>query len=472
VSKRHGVARNLARYGVNMSVHVDPELLALDLDGTLTVPGDSGWDQARQAWNLAVDQQPAAVATVASVRDVQTVLTESRRAGLRVAAQSTGHNASPMGHLANTILLRLSEMRGVLVDPSRRLARVEGGAQWSDVTSAAAQYGLVAFAGSSGDVGVAGYTLGGGVSWLARSHGLALNHVRAFEVVTADGAVRRVDAQSDPDLFWALRGGGGSFAVVTAIEFALFPMSEVYAGALFFPLKRAREVLNAWARWTDTAPAEVTSIGRIIRFPAIPELPPQLSGKSYAVVEAAITLDPAYADALLAPLRALGPSDDTFTTIPVEQLDQLNMDPPAPTPIYGDGWLQTELSTEVVDAIVQAAGPGVDTTLLAVDLRHLGAAVAPGRGGGAVDGLPGGFLGFAVGITPEPASVPLVRATVTGLLDLLAPWRVQGTYLNFAEQPSDVSSFYDPPTWARLRAIKTAYDPDDLIRSNHPVPPA
>lgn len=472
MSKRHGVARNLARYGVNMSVHVDPELLALDLDGTLTVPGDSGWDQARHAWNLAVDQQPAAVATVASVRDVQTVLTESRRAGLRVAAQSTGHNASPMGHLANTILLRLSEMRGVLVDPSRRLARVEGGAQWSDVTSAAAQYGLVALAGSSGDVGVAGYTLGGGVSWLARSHGLALNHARAFEVVTADGAVRRVDAQSDPDLFWALRGGGGSFAVVTAIEFALFPMSEVYAGALFFPLKRAREVLNAWARWTDTAPAEVTSIGRIIRFPAIPELPPQLSGKSYAVVEAAITLDPAAADALLAPLRALGPSDDTFTTIPVEQLDQLNMDPPAPTPIYGDGWLQTELSTEAVDAIVQAAGPGVDTTLLAVDLRHLGAAVAPGRGGGAVDGLPGGFLGFAVGITPEPASVPLVRATVTGLLDLLAPWRVQGTYLNFAEQPSDVSSFYDPPTWARLRAIKTAYDPDDLIRSNHPVPPA
>jgi FAD/FMN-containing dehydrogenase len=319
---------------------------------------------------------------------------------------------------------------------------------------------------------VTGYTLGGGVSWLARSHGLAVNHVRAFEVVTADGSVRRVDSRSHRDLFWALRGGGGSFAVVTAIEFALFPIGEVYAGALFFPLERAREVLTAWAGWTDAAPAEVTSLGRLIRFPAMPELPSHLSGRSYAVVEAATTLDPADADALLAPLRALGPSADTFTTTPVEQLGQLNMDPPAPTPVYGDGWLQTELSPEAVEAIVQAAGPGVDTTLLAVDLRHLGAAVSPGRGGGAVDGLPGAFLGFAVGITPEPESVPAVRAAVTALLDSLAPWREQRTYLNFAEHPSDVSSFYDPPTWARLRAIKAAFDPDDLIRSNHPVPPA
>lgn len=193
-----------------MSVPVDLDLLALDLDGVLTLPGEPGWDQARRAWNLAVDQQPVAVATVTSVRDVRTVVTAARRLGLRVAAQSTGHNASPMGDLAGTILLRLSELRGVTVDPSARVARVEGGAQWAEVTSAAARHGLAALAGSSGDVGVAGYTLGGGVSWLGRSHGLALNHVRAFEVVTADGAVRRVDAEHHPDLFWALRGGGRS----------------------------------------------------------------------------------------------------------------------------------------------------------------------------------------------------------------------------------------------------------------------
>lgn len=453
-----------------MSVPVDLDLLALDLDGVLTLPGEPGWDQARQAWNLAVDQQPVAVATVTSVRDVRTVVTAARRLGLRVAAQSTGHNASPMGDLAGTILLRLSELRGVTADPSARVARVEGGAQWADVTSAAARHGLAALAGSSGDVGVAGYTLGGGVSWLGRSHGLALNHVRAFEVVTADGAVRRVDAAHDPDLFWALRGGGGSFAVVTAIEFALFPIREVYAGALFFPLEQAREVLNGWARWTDTAPAEAMSIGRLIRFPVLPELPPQLSGRSYAVVEVATTLDPTAADQLLAPLRALGPVDDTFATIPVEQLDQLNMDPPAPVPMHGDGWLQTELNAQAVDAIVRVAGPGVDTPLLAIDLRHLGAALTPGRGGGAVDGLPGAFLGFVLGITPEPESTPPVRSAVTAVLDAVAPWRAQGMYLNFAEHPSDVSGFYDADTWARLRAVKTAYDPDDLIRSNHPIP--
>lgn len=455
-----------------MSVRADLDLLALDLDGMLTLPGDPGWDQARQAWNLAVDQQPAAVATVTSVRDVQTVLTASRRSGLRVAAQATGHNASPMGSLADTILLRLSEMRGVSIDPSRRVARAEGGAQWGDVTSAAARHGLAALAGSSHDVGVAGYTLGGGVSWLARSHGLAANHVRAFEVVTAYGEARRVDEEHDPDLFWALRGGGGGLVVVTAIEFALFPISEVYAGALFFPLERAREVLNAWARWTDTAPAEITSLGRLIRFPAIPELPPHLSGKSFTVVEAATTLDPVAADDVLAPLRALGPSNDTFATIPVEQLDQLNMDPPAPAPIYGDGWLQTELGSEAVEALVQAAGPGVDTPLVTVDLRHLGAALTPGRGGGAVDGLPGAFLGFAVGVTPQPEAIEPVRAAVTAVQDALAPWSTQGRYLNFAEQPRDASSFYDPLTWARLRAFKAAYDPDDLIRSNHPIPAA
>ncbi|WP_340537584.1 FAD-binding oxidoreductase [Nocardioides sp. GXZ039] len=455
-----------------MSVHKSLDLLALDLDGVLTLPGDPEWDQARQAWNLAVDQQPVAVATVASVRDVQAVVTAARRAGLRVAPQSTGHNASPMGALADTILLRLSQMRGVSVDPSRRVARVEGGAQWSDVTSAAARHGLAALAGSSGDVGVTGYTLGGGVSWLARSHGLAANHVLAFEVVTAYGEPRRVDQEHDPDLFWALRGGGGSFAVVTAIEFALFPISEVYAGALFFPLEQAREVLNAWARWTDTVPAEITSIGRVVRFPAVPDVPPHLAGKSYTVVEAATTLDPVAADDLLAPLRALGASHDTFATIPVERLDQLNMDPPAPTPIYGDGWLQTDLNAEAVETVVRAVGSGVDTPLLAVDLRHLGGALNSGRGGGAIDGLPGAFLGFAVGITARPEAIDRVRSAVTGIQDGLEPWRAPARYLNFVEQPSDARSFYDPLTWARLRAFKAAYDPDDLIRSNHPIPAA
>ncbi|SQD99580.1 Mitomycin radical oxidase (fragment) [Parafrankia sp. Ea1.12] len=221
------------------------DLLATDLDGSLLRPGDTGWDAARQAWHLAVDQRPTAVVVAASVRDIVMVVNIARMLGLRVAAQSTGHNAGPMGDLAGSILLRTSAMRGVHIDARARLARVEAGAQWADVTTAAGEHGLAALAGSAPDVGVAGYTLGGGLSWLGRSHGLAANSVVAIEVVTADGALRRVDPDHDPDLFWALRGGGGSFGVVTALEFRLYPITQVYAGVLFFPAERAVEVLRA-----------------------------------------------------------------------------------------------------------------------------------------------------------------------------------------------------------------------------------
>ncbi len=199
--------------------------LAADLDGTVHHPGDPDWDLARAAWNLSVDQRPEAVVTARSVADVQATVRAAAARGLRVAPQSTGHHASPMGPLDGTVLLRLSGLRGVSVDPASRTARVEGGAVWADVTAAAGEHGLAALAGSAADVGVAGYTLGGGLSWLARSRGLAANSVTALEVVTADGEHRRVDADHDPDLFWALRGGGGSFAVVTALELSLFPLT-------------------------------------------------------------------------------------------------------------------------------------------------------------------------------------------------------------------------------------------------------
>jgi FAD/FMN-containing dehydrogenase len=170
------------------------DALATDLDGTLVRPSDATWDAARLAWNLHVDQRPLAVVLAASPRDVVTTVNAARALGVRVAPQSTGHNAAPLGDLADTILLKLAALDGVTIDPVRRIARVEAGALWAHVTQAAAEHGLAALAGSSPDVGVAGYTLGGGVSWLGRSHGLAANSVTAIEVVTADGTLRRVDA--------------------------------------------------------------------------------------------------------------------------------------------------------------------------------------------------------------------------------------------------------------------------------------
>ena len=301
---------------VTLSLREALALLDDRIAGHVLFPGEPGWDEARTAWNLAVDQRPVAVVVAGSVGDIVHAVRTAAALGLSVAAQATGHNAGPLAAadgLADTLLLRTSELRAVQVDPDLLVARVEPGALWGDVVAAVAPHGLAALAGSSHDVGVLGYTLGGGVSWLGRSHGLAANSVIAVELVTADGVRRRVDADHDPELFWAVRGGGGDFGVVTALEFRLYPVAEIFAGTLFFPLERAEEVLQAWAAWTADVPDTVTSVGRVLRFPPMPELPPFLSGQSFAVVEAAIQESPERADELLAPLRALGPRSTRST---------------------------------------------------------------------------------------------------------------------------------------------------------------
>jgi hypothetical protein len=440
--------------------------LATEIDGTVVLPGDPSWDRARSAWHLDVDQRPAAVVHAETTRDVVRVVSLARLLGLRVAPQSTGHNADPLGPLGNTILLRTSAMRDVQIDPGNRVARVGAGALWMDVTEAAGRHGLAALAGSAGDVGVAGYTLGGGISWLGRSHGLAANSVVALEVVTADGVLRRVDESHEPDLFWALRGGGGSFGVVTALEFRLYPITEVYAGVLFFPLDRAAEVLEAWRTWLPAVPDSVTSVGRILRFPPLPDLPPFLSGRSWVVVEAACQLDASEADALLEPLRALGPEIDTFATIPATGLSLLHMDPPG----KGDGMLLTDLPAEAIRSFVRVAGTESRSPLLSVELRHLGGALSPGAStGGAVSSIDASFALFAVGITPDAEAVKVVDSAVTAVQYAMGPWTTGGCYLNFAERSKAGDALFGAAVHERLRGIKATYDPTDLIRSNHPV---
>ena len=204
----------------------DVAALRSRVDGSVVLPGDENWDAARQAWNLAVDQRPAVVALPASASDVQTLVDFARRHGLRIAMQGTGHNASPMGPLEDTMLVKTSEMRGVEIDEAHCVARVEAGALWIDVTAPASEAGLAPLAGSSPDVGVVGYTLGGGLSWLGRRYGLACNRLLAVELVTADGSSIRATRHEHAELFWALRGGGGNFGAVTAIEFELIPIAR------------------------------------------------------------------------------------------------------------------------------------------------------------------------------------------------------------------------------------------------------
>src|SRR5271165_6041550 len=226
---------------------------AVDLNTPLAVPAvailtaaDPGWDNARQAWNLAVDQRPAAIAMPGSAADVVAAVEYARRHGLRVAAQGTGHSAAPLGDLADTILVKTDAMRQVSIDPAARTAWVAAGALWQQVAEAAGEHGLAGLAGSSPNVGVVGYTVGGGMGWLGRTYGLSANNVESIDLVTADGSLVRADGCREPDLFWALRGGGGSFGIVTGLEVRLFPISSVYAGLLWWPAEAATEVLQSW----------------------------------------------------------------------------------------------------------------------------------------------------------------------------------------------------------------------------------
>jgi FAD/FMN-containing dehydrogenase len=440
------------------------------LAGKTELAGDSGWDAARQAWNLSVDQRPVAVVFPEAAEDVVAVVEVAGAHGLRVAAQGTGHSAGPMGPLEGTILVKTSRMRGVEIDAQANRARVQAGTLWGEVTPAAAEHGLAALAGSAKDVGVVGYTLGGGIGWLARRHGLACSSVLAVEAVTADGRIVRADAGSEPDLFWALRGGGGSFAIVTALEFALHPIAEVYAGALFWPLARAAEVLHAWRELVAAAPVELTSLGRLMQFPPIPDIPEPFRGRMFVLVEAAYCGPEADGAALLRTLRELGPELDTLATIPLDGLSELHMDPPQPVPFAGDGMLLSELPADTVDALVGIAGAGSGSPLLSVEVRHLGGALAnASASNGALSSIDAGFALYAVGIAMDADMKAAVQAHATKVQDALAAWGAGRSFMNFTERSADPGELLDAATYARLRSVKAEYDPDNVIRGNHSI---
>ncbi|HEX6663696.1 MAG TPA: FAD-binding oxidoreductase, partial [Gaiellaceae bacterium] len=421
-------------------------------------------------WNLAVDQQPAAVALPETAEDVAAVVRWARSRGLRIAPQGTGHSAAAMGSLAHTVLVKTERMRGVEIDPANERARVEAGVLWADVSEAAAEHGLAALAGSSPDVGVVGYSLGGGIGWLARRYGTAANSVLAVELVDADGELVRADADNEPELFWSLRGGGGAFGVVTALEFRLYPVTEVHAGVLFFPIERGSEVLRAWRSWTEGVPDEVTSLGRFLQVPPIPEIPEPLRGGSFVVVEATYLGDEASADKLLRPLRDLGPAMDTFATTPVGSLSSLHMDPEHPVPGAGDGMLLGDFPEEAIDALVEAAGAGSGSPLLSVEVRHLGGALArPAPGAGALATIDAAFAVFAVGMAPTPERGAAVRAHVELVQTALAEWDAGRDYLNFTERRERGDRLFGAVAHRRLQAVKARVDPDDVFRSNHPI---
>jgi len=442
--------------------------LAARLTGRVVALGDPDWDSARSAWNLAVDQRPALVVQVADVHDVQEVLRFAGRHGLRVAPQSTGHQAASLRDLSGVILLRTDQLREIRVDVDARTIRVGAGVLWGDVSWALTPHGLTARAGSSHDVGVVGYTLGGGYSWLTRRYGLAVSSVTAAEVVTGDGTFHRVDACTGSELFWAVRGAGATFGVVTALEFGVLPFDQIYGGALMFPIARASEVLRRWAEWTADVDDAATTAVRLLRLPPVPDLPDFLRGQHFAVVDGAVAAPEAEAERLLAPLRALGPVVDTFRMMPTAGLFRLHMDPPQPVPAVGDGFIIDALTPSAIQALLDVAGPDVDSPLLAVDLRQLGGAAGrPDPSGGAIDHLPGAYLAFAVGMAGTPESAGLVAEHVAAVREALRPWANSRQYRGFREAPAPAAAFYPPAVLTRLRAVRAAHDPAAIIEANH-----
>ena len=392
-------------------------------------------------------------------------------AGLRVAPQTTGHNATPLESLHDAVLLKTDRLQDVVVDAERRTATVGAGVLWEDVVTAAGKEGLTALHGSSPNVGVAGYLLGGGLSWFARSHGLANNHIAGIDIVLADGRLVRADTENHVEVFWAVRGGGGNFGVVTAIEIELIEVESVYAGMMVWDQVHADRVLRVWRDWAATAPESVSTSFRLINFPPLPDLPDFLRGRRVVILDGVAQTAGGLSPEQLAPLRDLQPEIDTFAITTTDALVRLHMDPEEPLPVVSDSVVLASLGDDAASDLLGIAGPDAPPALLIVELRQLGGALTHAYdGGGALNHLPGEFLLWAGAVAPTPEAATAGRRDARAVVDAVSRHGVRPAYLNFVENLTDVRRAFDPLTWRQLVGIKSAVDPTSVLVANHPIP--
>jgi hypothetical protein len=342
------------------------QTLRAGLRGTAHAPGEEGYEEASRAWNLAALQQPALVVMAGGAADV-----------LGVGVMATGHGVGAA--CDGGVLINTSNMRGVRVDPVDRTARVEAGALWLDLIHESQVHGLAGLQGSTSHVGIVGYTMGGGFGWLGRKYGFNAASVREADVVTADGELVRVSAEEHPDLFWGLGGGGGNFGVVTSLKFDLYPIGMLYGGNLIYPVEKAPEVLEAYARWSADLPDEMTSGVAFLNVPPLPALPEPLRGKSVIALRGCYCGEsPGDGEELVRPMREeLGePIMDTFGMMPYAALDSISMDPVDPMGARQHSEMLSDLSPEAIQTLVEVAGAGSGSPLILLEIRQLGGALA------------------------------------------------------------------------------------------------
>jgi FAD/FMN-containing dehydrogenase len=432
-------------------------------------PDDPGYDDARRGFNLIADTRPWGVAEPTTIDEVCELVAQAAAEGVTVAPVGTGHQIGALPDLSRTLLVRPRIEGGVRVDAAARSARVPAGTTWDSVVSAAADHGLFALHGSSPTVGVVGFLLNGGASFYGRRHGVAANHVRAVELVDAGGVARRVDAHDDPDVFWAMRGGGGAFGIATAVEIDLFDATGVQGGTLYWPLAQAKAVMRAWLAWCADAPPEVSSSFRIVTLPPAPAVPEQLRQTPHAAFDALVLGDADTAERLIDPLRRVAdPVIDTFGELTSVTAARLHGDPETPLPYVSTAGSVRGLDDAAVDAFLGAAGGG--SVLLAAELRQLGGALAVAPpGAGATGALGDGFLLYGVGVPADPVTIEAVSASCSRLRDAMAPWRDGHQYLGFVEQHTNAAEAFDAETYARLVRVRDRVDPQRRFVVAHDI---
>jgi FAD/FMN-containing dehydrogenase len=432
-------------------------------------PTDPGYDAERTGYNLAVVHEPRVIVPAASVADVIAAVRFATAHGLGVAVQATGHG--PSRSADGAVLITTSRMDRITIDAAARTARVEAGVRGGALVRAAAAHGLAPLNGSSPEVGAVSYHLGGGVGMLGRSLGWAVDHVRALEVVTADGVLRRATATEETELFWALRGAGrGALGVVVAIEIDLHPVARLYGGGMHFAAENAQRVLTTWAQWSRTAPEEIGSSALLIRMPDLAVLPDALRDRYVVHLRFAFTGSAREGEQLVRPFRDLGPVTDTVAEMPYSAVGTIHAEPTTPVPFHARNTVLASLDAAAVAELLRHAGPDAGAPHL-VELRLLGGALArPAAVPSALARRDGEFVLYA-GAAAQPAQVPALHAAYDRLFAAMAPWSTGGVCVNFLSGPdvtaAQLATGYLPADLARLAAVKRAVDPDDVFRTHH-----
>ena len=436
-------------------------------------PGEAGYMAATASYNMRSTIAPVAAAVATTTTQVQDLVSLARDRGLKVRVHSTGHGFNSIRPMGDALLIRTKMAAPVSVNPSEKTAVVPAGATWGDVTAATVPFGLAPLHGSSPTVGAIGYLLQGGISFYGRKYGVAANSIRSITLVLANSSLVTVDAESSSELFWALRGGGGGFGIVTSVTIALVEVPSVATGSTFWPASNAAPVLKAWDKWCRTASDSASTAFRMMRIPPQPGLPSFLTDGPVICIDGAVLDDGdtnglALINELLDPLRTTtAPLLDTWHTATPSEVSTTHADPAEPVPFFGDHVSLTGLGVEGIRALVTALAEPSAASLAIVELRQLGGALAiADPSGGAVNAVSGAFGFFAVGIIAGPVTEEDAAAELDRLRAVLAPWTSEYTVPSFVERLGAPQKSFDEATASRVTDLRHRFDPDGVFRGD------